>query len=162
MVLLAIGLKRQGELKAATVVLQEAMPLEPKDGFGERELAKILEASGDRAGAIKAYQQLIGMDSDGAEAHYSLATEYEAEATAEGEQSGGLSTGKVEHNAGSKSQNNQTHQSESHLALTQCFLATKFNPKNATYRQADQTLYERINHAPPPAPTHEPQTSSNP
>ncbi|MEJ2008105.1 MAG: tetratricopeptide repeat protein [Acidobacteriota bacterium] len=162
LVLLARGLKRKGELKAATAVLNEAVPLQPKDDFGERELAKTLEASGDRAGAIKAYQQLIGMDPDDAEAHYSLATEYEAKAAAEGEQLGDLSTGKAEHNAGSKSQKNQTRQSESQLALTQYSLAAKFNPKNAKYRQAYQTLYEKINHTPPPAAAHDPGASSSP
>ncbi|HUX09066.1 MAG TPA: hypothetical protein VMW51_00410, partial [Terriglobia bacterium] len=162
MVLLARDMRWRGELQAAAAVLRQAVPLQPKDDFAERELAKTLKASGDRAGAIEAYQRLLKMDPEDAESHYSLATEYEAEATEGGRQGTTSAVGKSQPSVGGPAQKNSPQQSNFQMALAQYSLAEKFSPENTVYSHAYQSLSQKINSTSHSVATHVPRASTNP
>lgn len=144
MVVMGRQLRFAGDLGASEAMLRQAESVQPKDDFAYRELAETLRAAQDRTGAIQAYQELLALDPDDAASHYSLGAEYEAAS----EQGSSLPDAKKGKRKGEPHKRGQVDPALQQ-ALEQYSLAANLDHANANYRNAYQTVYEKIYHRPP-------------
>jgi tetratricopeptide (TPR) repeat protein len=145
-----IGFEKAGAFAAAKAVFQLAQSIQPKDDFADRELAETLTLSGDRAGAMQAYQDLLQLEPDDAAAHFALGLDYEAQAAAGLAPPPSTELKKSRHSNRHRAGKKQIR-AEYQSALSQYSLAMNLQPKNSAYSLAYSKLYEKVYRHPPPA-----------